>query len=181
MDIIQTPLSGLLVIQLKLFHDHRGYFLESFQKNRYNELGIPDFIQDNVSHSKQSVLRGLHYQLPHPQGKLIWVIHGSIWDIALDIRIHSPTFGQWYSLELSDKHLTQLYVPAGFAHGFCVLSEYADVYYKCTDFYMPMYEHGIAWNDPHLHIPWPVKHPILSPKDNLLPTLDGIPREQLFT
>ncbi|HLB42619.1 MAG TPA: dTDP-4-dehydrorhamnose 3,5-epimerase [Gammaproteobacteria bacterium] len=171
MKIIHTPLNELLVIKPKVFKDDRGYFLESFQENRYQALGMPNFVQDNLSHSKKNVLRGLHYQSPHPQGKLIWVVHGIIWDIALDIRSHSPTFGQWYSIELHSENHIQLYVPPGFAHGFCVLSKFADVYYKCTDIYIPIHEHGIAWNDPCLNIPWPIKNPILSQKDKALPTL----------
>ncbi|OGT35124.1 MAG: dTDP-4-dehydrorhamnose 3,5-epimerase [Gammaproteobacteria bacterium RIFCSPHIGHO2_12_FULL_37_14] len=181
MDILNTSLSGLIIIQPKLFNDDRGYFLESYHQHRYSELNIPHFVQDNLSHSNQHVLRGLHYQLPNPQGKLIWVTHGEILDIALDIRVNSPTFGQWYSIVLSEENHTQIYVPPGFAHGFCVLTPLADVHYKCTDVYIPTNEHGIIWNDPHLKIPWPLKKPLLSPKDQMLPMLHEVSLEQLFT
>lgn len=181
MKIIETPISDLIMIKPKIFSDNRGYFLESFQTNRYCSLGIPPLVQDNISHSKQNVLRGLHYQLPYSQGKLIWVMRGVIWDVVLDIRIHSATFGQHFGIELSAENHTQLYVPPGFAHGFCVLSEFADIYYKCTELYAPMHEYGVVWNDPNLKISWPIKQPLLSPKDSLLPKLHEIPREQLFT
>ena len=125
-------------------------------------------------------MRGLHYQLPHTQGKLIWAIRGAIWDIVIDIRIHSKTFGQSFSILLNDENHTQLYVPPGFAHGFCVISNEADIYYKCTDFYMPKHEHGIRWNDPDLNIQWPTTQPVLSSKDTAYPLLREIPHDRLF-
>lgn len=180
MKITEAALSGLLIIEPRILSDERGYFYEAFQQERYMNAGIPPFVQDNFSHSKQNVIRGLHYQLPHAQGKLIWVTRGEVWDVAVDIRKNSPTFGQWFGITLSALHNTQIYIPPGFAHGFCVLSESADVYYKCTDFYTPNMEHGIAWNDKDLDITWPVTHPILSNKDEMYPFLAEITEEKLF-
>lgn len=180
MKITEAELPGLLIIEPKIFDDNRGYFFESFQQERYAEKGMAAFVQDNISRSKRNSLRGLHYQIPHAQGKLVWVIRGSIWDIVVDIRLSSPTFGKWFGMTLSDENHMQLYIPPGFAHGFCVLSDEADFYYKCTDYYKPLCEHGIAWNDPRLNIPWPVQNPILSPKDENYPSLHEIAHEQLY-
>ncbi len=171
MNIIEAPLAGLLIIEPKVFTDNRGYFYENFQQKRYAEYGIPPFVQDNMSRSTCNVIRGLHYQLPHPQGKLVWVTRGHVWDVSVDLRVTSPTFGQWFSITLSDENHTQLYIPPGFAHGFCVLSNVADFHYKCTDYYHPNAERGIIWNDAQLNIPWPVKNPILSAKDIEYPSL----------
>ncbi len=179
--VIKTPLDGLLILQPKVFNDDRGYFYETFQQTRYKELGIPPFVQDNLSHSKKNVLRGLHYQKPYAQGKLVWVTQGSVWDVAVDIRLNSPTFGKYFHVILSDENHTQFYVPAGFAHGYCVLSDQATFNYKCTDFYSPSSEHGIVWNDPDLNIPWPTTQPLLSPKDKTYLCLKDIAHEQLFT
>src|SRR5215510_6168930 len=137
MKVSQAPLSGLLIIEPKKFNDSRGYFYEVFQHKRYAEYGIPPFVQDNTSHSKRDVLRGLHYQLPHPQGKLVWVTRGAVWDVVLDIRRRSSTFGKWFGITLNDDNHLQFYIPPGFAHGFCVLSQEADFHYKCTDYYSP--------------------------------------------
>lgn len=180
MNIKTAPLQGLIIIEPKVFNDERGYFYETFQQERYAKLGIPAFVQDNISHSKRHVLRGLHYQNPHGQGKLVSVTRGSVWDVVVDIRVQSPTFGQWFGITLSDENHTQMFIPAGFAHGFCVLSEAADFSYKCTDYYSPACEHGIAWNDPRLNITWPVQNPVLSPKDEVYPPLHEIAHEQLF-
>lgn len=180
MKVTQGPLDGLVIIEPRLFHDNRGYFYEDFQKIRYSELGLPEFVQDNISRSKQNVIRGLHYQLPNSQGKLVGVTRGTIWDVVVDVRRSSPTFGQWFGITLSDENHVQMYIPPGFAHGFCVTSSEADFYYKCTDYYSPPAEHGIAWNDPKLNIPWPVKNPILSPKDEVYTPLHEIPHDQLF-
>jgi dTDP-4-dehydrorhamnose 3,5-epimerase len=181
MKVNQASLSGLLIIEPNIYLDNRGHFFEVFQANRFAEYGIPPFVQDNTSHSKGNVLRGLHYQLPHPQGKLVWVSRGAIWDVVVDIRLHSPTFGEWFAITLSDENHLQFYIPPGFAHGFCVLSPDADFHYKCTDYYNPKDEHGVAWNDKQLNIPWPVKHPILSAKDESYPKLHEIKHEHLFT
>jgi len=180
MQITTSPLHGLMIIQPKIFQDNRGYFYEVFQQKRYEEMGIPAFVQDNFSRSTRNVLRGLHYQLPNPQGKLVYVTRGSVWDVAVDIRKSSPTFGQWFGMELNDENHTQLYIPPGFAHGFCVLSDEADFHYKCTDYYTPGAEQGIAWNDATLNIPWPVQNPVLSPKDELFPCLHEHTHEKLF-
>lgn len=178
--ITTAPLQGLLIIEPQVFTDHRGHFFEAFQSKRYAEAGMPSFVQENVSWSKRDVLRGLHYQSPQFQGKLVWVTRGTVWDVAVDIRLSSPTFGQWFGISLSAENNTQLYVPPGFAHGFCVLSEDAIFHYQCTDFYMPGSEYGIAWNDSRLNIPWPVKNPILSSKDESYPALHEIVHERLF-
>src|SRR5579862_3700917 len=144
MKVKQAPLAGLLIIEPTVLHDERGYFCESLQQNRYAEHGMPAFVQTNISRSKNNVLRGLHYQLPHAQGKLVGVTRGKVWDVAVDIRVNSPSFGKWFGITLSDEDHTQMYIPPGFAHGFCVLSDSADFYYHCTDTYHPGCEYGIA-------------------------------------
>jgi dTDP-4-dehydrorhamnose 3,5-epimerase len=169
---IKTKLPGVLLIEPDIFRDPRGFFLETYQQKKYREAGLTgDFVQDNHSHSVRNTLRGLHYQLKHPQGKLVMALTGTILDIVVDIRKNSPTFGQWLGETLSGENKRQLYVPEGFAHGFCVLSETADVLYKCTDFYVPEDERGILWSDPQIGIDWPVKNPLLSNKDKELPSL----------
>lgn len=175
-----APLQGLIIIEPAVFKDNRGYFYEGFQQKRYAELGIPPLVQDNVSRSTKNVIRGLHYQLPHAQGKLVGVTNGSVWDVVVDIRQSSPTFGQWFGITLNDENHLQMYIPPGFAHGFCVLSETADFYYKCTEFYSPGNEHGLSWNDPKLNIPWPTKNPILSPKDEVYLPLSEVSNDKLF-
>jgi dTDP-4-dehydrorhamnose 3,5-epimerase len=181
MNIKTNHLSGLIILEPNKFADERGYFYELFQKERYESFGIPPFVQDNVSRSKQGVVRGLHYQSAQmAQGKLVGVLRGVVWDVVVDIRVNSNTFGQWFGIILNDKDHTQMYVPPGFAHGFCVLSEEADFYYKCTGFYTPKAERGIIWNDLTLNIPWPVNAPIVSAKDKLLPKFSEILHEELF-
>ncbi len=180
MKITKAPLEGLLIIEPRVFTDTRGYFYESFQQERYTKAGMPLFVQDNVSRSTANTLRGLHFQQPHAQGKLVWASQGSVWDVAIDIRTSSPTFGEWYSINLSSDNHLQMYIPPGFAHGFCVLSDTAIFHYKCTDYYAPECERGIRWNDPKLNIPWPVSNPVLSDKDNTYPTLDEMTHAQLF-
>ena len=173
---INTVLSGVTLIETDVFSDERGYFMETHHQQKYAACGMgKPFVQDNRSHSIRNVLRGLHYQLHHPQAKLIYVVSGEIFDVAVDIRRGSPTFGKWDGLRLSAEIGRQLFVPEGFAHGFCVLSETADVLYKCTDFYQPGDELGVAWNDPAIGINWPVSGPLLSPKDSLYPRLRDIP------
>jgi len=174
--ISETELPGVLLLEPKRFGDDRGFFMELFHAKRYTEAGIPGpFVQDNFSRSAKGILRGLHFQQPHAQGKLVQVFAGAVYDVAVDIRRGSPTFGKWVGMELSADNRRQLWVPAGFAHGFCVLSESADFHYKCTELYSPASEHGIAWNDPDLGIPWPVKSPLLSPKDSAAPRLKDAP------
>jgi dTDP-4-dehydrorhamnose 3,5-epimerase len=166
MLITPTPLEGLFQIDPDVFRDARGKFVEIFRASRYDAVGIDKpFVQDNFSWSVRGTLRGLHYQLARPQGKLVTVVKGAVYDVAVDIRRGSPTFGQWYGVELSDTNMRQLYVPPGFAHGFCVLSEEAGFLYKCTEVYSPGDERGILWNDPALAITWPVNTPLLSVKD----------------
>ena len=167
MNIVQTSLQDCVIIEPKVFGDERGFFLETFHTSRYADLaGISlPFVQDNFSRSLKGVLRGLHFQKTKPQGKLISVVRGEVYDVAVDIRKGSSTFGQWVGVILSEENKKQLWVPPGFAHGFAVLSEIADFYYKCTDYYDPSDEGSILWNDPDLAISWPVENPILSDKD----------------
>ncbi len=174
-NIKQLSLPGVLLIEPKCFNDNRGYFMETYHQKKYQKAGIDQaFVQDNHSHSSRAVLRGLHYQLKNPQGKLIYAVTGTIFDVAVDIRKGSPTFGQWTGAELSAENKRQIYVPQGFAHGFVVLSESADVIYKCTDLYTPGDEYGVLWSDPQIGINWPVESPILSQKDIENPTLNQI-------
>lgn len=180
MKISETYLPGLLLIEPTVHRDSRGEFYEVFQQQRYAEHKIPTFVQDNTSRSVKNTLRGLHYQLPKSQGKLVWVTHGTVWDVVVDIRTQSPTFGKWLGITLSDENHLQLYIPPGFAHGFCVVSDYADFHYKCTEYYTPHCEQGIAWNDKQLNITWPINNPILSPKDAANPSLGEMSHEKLF-
>ncbi len=180
MKIRKTKLEGVLLIEPQVFGDKRGFLLELWQKERYAAAGIAGpFVQDNCSRSRRGVLRGLHYQLNKPQGKLVFVISGEVFDVAVDIRRGSPTFGQWFGTILSDENHLQLYIPPGFAHGFCVLSEKVDFVYKCTDFYYSDDQYGIRWSDPGIGIKWPVTDPVLSDKDSSLPFLKDIPEEHL--
>jgi len=167
MQVHTTPLPGLLVIEPRVFADARGFFLETFHADKFAEHGLPGtWLQDNLSRSSRGTLRGLHYQRQHPQGKLVYVTRGAVWDVAVDLRRQSPTFGQWFGTELNAENHRQMYVPVGFAHGFCVLSESADFAYKCTDLYRPTDERTLLWNDPELGIAWPDVEPrILSSKD----------------
>ncbi len=177
---IKTKLPGVLLVEPKVFEDSRGFFMETFHQQKYAEAGIDHaFIQDNYSHSTQGTLRGLHYQLKHPQGKLIYVITGEIFDVAVDIRQGSPTFGQWVGQYLSDQNKRQIFIPEGFAHGFCVISETADVLYKATDLYNPDDEYGVLWSDPDIGIDWPVEVPIVSDKDKQYPRLRDALETQL--
>jgi len=180
MNVSNTILSGLLIIEPRIFTDARGFFVETWHQARYREFGLPaQFVQDNLSSSTYGALRGLHFQHPHAQGKLVYVLQGEIFDVAVDIRVGSPTFGKSVCVMLSGENKRQVYVPEGFAHGFCVTSEYALVVYKCTDFYAPQSEEGVLWNDPDLEIDWPVHTPILSDKDRHYVPLSRIPHERL--
>jgi len=172
MKVIKTKLEGLIIIEPQVFGDARGFFFESYQEERYQAAGIDcRFVQDNQSLSKHGVLRGLHYQLKHPQDKLVSVLAGKVLDVAVDIRKSSPTFGQWVAIELSAENHRQLFVPKGFAHGFSVLSESAHFYYKCSDYYHPEDELGILWSDPDLGIEWQIENPELAEKDKRHPRL----------
>jgi dTDP-4-dehydrorhamnose 3,5-epimerase len=180
MNTKETRLPGVLILEPDVFSDERGFFLETWSSTRYENTGIRGpFVQDNISFSKKEVLRGLHFQYPQPQGKLVQVLSGQVVDIAVDIRVGSPTFGHWESFVLSDANHRQLYIPPGFAHGYCVTSETAVFLYKCTDFYNPQTENGIIWNDPDLNIDWPVKQPLLSPKDANYPRLKDLRPDKL--
>lgn len=177
MKVIETALPGVLIIEPKAFGDHRGFFLETFQVERYREAGITlPFVQDNHSRSQRGVLRGLHFQKTRPQGKLVSVSRGAVYDVAVDIDPSSATYGQFVGVELNDDNHRQMWVPPGYAHGFCVLSEVADFQYKCTDFYLPADEGGLAWNDPDVGISWPIEAPQLSAKDANNPRLRDLKR-----
>lgn len=177
MKVIETALPGVLIIEPKAFGDHRGFFLETFQVERYREAGITlPFVQDNHSRSQRGVLRGLHFQKTRPQGKLVSVSRGAVYDVAVDIDPTSATYGKFVGVELNDDNHRQMWVPPGYAHGFCVLSEVADFQYKCTDFYFPADEGGLAWNDPDVGIPWPIEAPQLSAKDANNPRLRDLKR-----
>ena len=172
MNVTETKLAGVLIIEPKVFGDSRGFFKETFQAERYREAGIEyTFVQDNYSRSQKGVLRGLHFQITKPQGKLVSCSKGAVFDVAVDIDPESRTYGQYVGIELTEENHKQLWVPPGYAHGFCVLSETADFQYKCTDYYDPSDEGGVIWNDPDVAIEWPITHPSLSSKDALLPTL----------
>lgn len=172
MNVIPTKISEVFIIEPKVFGDARGFFYESFQAERYAAHGIgPTFVQDNLSRSAKGILRGLHFQNPRPQGKLVQVTRGAVYDVAVDIRRGSASFGQWVGVELSEENHRQLWIPPGFAHGFVALSETCDFSYKCTEYYDPKAEHSIVWNDPAMGIVWPVETPQLSDKDAKAPTL----------
>jgi len=180
MEVRETRLPGVLEIVPDVRGDDRGVFWESFNVERYAALGVPEvFKQDNVSFSTRGVLRGLHLQQPRSQGKLAYVLDGRVFDVAVDVRTGSEHFGQWVGLELSSESKNQLWVPAGFAHGFCVLSETALFTYKCTDTYAPDCELIVAWNDPAIGIEWPISDPVLSERDQAAPPLTEIAREAL--
>lgn len=183
MKINTTPIDGLLLIEPDVFKDHRGFFLETFNRQKYEHLGIKnDFVQDNLSLSSKKILRGLHFQVKNPQAKLVQVFLGEVFDVAVDIRRGSPTYGKWFGTMLSQDNLLQMYIPEGFAHGYCVVSETALFAYKCSDFYSPSDEGGLLWSDPDIGIEWPIRDPVLSAKDFRLPRLSEFPEEwQTFT
>ena len=182
MKVEPASIPELLIIEPTVFGDARGFFMESYSRERYAEAGLPrDFVQDNVSLSARGILRGLHLQHPRDQGKLCQVLEGEVFDVAVDVRVGSPTFGQWEGLTLSSDNKRQFYIPPGFAHGFCVLSERALFSYKCTDFYSASSELGVAWNDPDIGITWPIDAPQLSAKDADNPRLKDIPPSELPT
>lgn len=173
MRVVRTALPGVVIIEPTVYRDERGLFLEAWNADRFAEAGIADtFVQDNHSRSIRGTLRGLHWQWRKPQAKLVRVVNGSIFDVVVDVRRDSPTFGRWLGLDMSADAFTGLYVPAGYAHGFCVTSDVADVLYKCTDVYDPQGEAGLIWNDPTVAIDWPVPAPLLSPRDRAHPRLD---------
>ena len=180
MKVEKTKFPGLFVLKPQAFGDVRGYFMELYHSEKYANAGIrATFVQDNISVSRQGCLRGLHYQFPNSQGKLIWAVQGSVFDVVVDIRRGSPTFGQWFGTEISSDNRKQLWVPPGFAHGFCVMSETVAFMYKCTDFYSPQSEYTILWNEPSLNIKWPLLSPVLSEKDKNGHLLRDIDPEKL--
>ena len=180
MKVIQTSLPGAVVIEPQVFGDARGFFYESYNQAKYADAGITaKFVQSNVSRSSKGVLRGLHYQWPNPQGKLVSVLEGEVYDVAVDIRRGSPTFGQWAGVMLTAENHRHFWIPEGFAHGFCVLSEYATFSYQCTALYDAKADAGVRWNDAALGIDWPISSPQLSEKDLKAPLLADIPAERL--
>jgi dTDP-4-dehydrorhamnose 3,5-epimerase len=181
MRVVNTELRGALIIEPRCFGDERGFFLESFQSLRYREAGIvQEFVQDNHSRSAKGVLRGLHFAIKHPQAQIVTVIRGKIFDVIVDLRRSSTTFGRWFGAELSDEGpRRQIYMAPGFAHGFCVLSEIADVHYKVSRFYDHTDEGGILWKDPQIGIRWPIANPIVSARDSAYPTLRQLDRATL--
>ncbi len=175
MKFSETMLPGVILIEPDVFQDERGFFMETYHQEKYEKAGIRErFVQDNYSSSRKGTLRGLHYQLQKVQGKLVYVVFGEVFDVAVDIRRGSPHFGKWLGTHLSSENKHQLYIPQGFAHGFCTLSERAEFVYKCTDFYSPKDEQGIIWNDPTIGIDWPLTSPIISPKDRAYKRLQEI-------
>jgi len=189
--VLETSLPGVILVEPRVFGDSRGYFFESYHAPRYEEAGIPGpqpsagpdflrspthFVQDNLSRSVKGTLRGLHFQEPHAQGKLVYCVRGAVFDVAVDIRRGSAHFGKWFGAELSEENHRQMWVPPGFAHGFCVLSDSADFFYKCTDLYHAECDRGVAWDDPDIGVVWPLASPILSEKDRRLPRLRDLQR-----
>jgi len=176
MKVEQTKLEGVLLVTPQVFGDDRGFFMETYNRDKAKELGLPlEFVQDNHSKSSKGVLRGLHYQTPQWQGKLVRTVQGEIYDVAVDIRHGSPTFGEWVGYYLNDQNKQQLYVPEGFAHGFLVTSDTAEVVYKCTSLYAPEEEGSVLWNDPEIGIEWPIDEPLLSAKDAVAQLLTELP------
>ncbi|HMP81747.1 MAG TPA: dTDP-4-dehydrorhamnose 3,5-epimerase [Verrucomicrobiota bacterium] len=181
MNVITCDIPGLLIIEPKVFGDARGFFMETWNRQRYQDAGLKwDFMQDNVSLSRRGILRGLHFQNPGGQGKLVHVLQGEVFDVAVDIRKSSPTFGRWHGLTLSGENKRQFFIPPGFAHGFAVMSETALFAYKCTSLYAPQNELTLVWNDPEIGIQWPLEAPQLSEKDARGLRLKDIPKEKLF-
>jgi dTDP-4-dehydrorhamnose 3,5-epimerase len=179
MNIKKLNIEDILLIEPDVYEDQRGFFMEVFHHNHYSQImNHRNFVQDNLSFSKRHTLRGLHFQIKHPQAKFVQAISGEIFDVAVDIRKESPTFGRWIGEILSDQNRRQLFIPEGFAHGFCVLSETAHVLYKCTEIYYPEDDNGIVWSDPDIGIDWPIKDPILSEKDKHLPSLTSFQSKQ---
>jgi len=181
LKIAKTELDGLLLVQPSVFRDERGYFFESWSRERYGQGGIEtDFVQDNVSFSSRGVLRGMHFQNPVPQAKLVSVLQGAVFDVAVDLRRASPTFARWFGVELSAENNRQLYIPEGFAHGFVVLSDTAIFSYRCSGYYSPAQERSLRWDDPEIGIRWPVGEVMVSPRDADAPLLADIPEAHLF-
>ncbi len=180
LKVLNTALPDVLLVEPDVFEDSRGFFMEQYNKQKYDRAGISRvFVQDNYSQSCRGVLRGMHFQHAFPQAKLVFVPLGEVFDVAVDIRRGSPTFGKWTGQLLSGDNKRQMFIPEGFAHGFCVLSETAHFCYKCTEFYHPEDDRGIMWNDPAIGIDWPVDDPVVSPKDSAHPALHDVPGDRL--
>ena len=180
MKVTESDLPGVFLVEPEVRGDARGYFMETWNVARYEQAGLSArFVQDNVSYSARGALRGLHFQNPNAQGKLVYVLQGEVFDVAVDIRVGSPTFGRWTGITLSGDNKRQMYIPEGFAHGFCVTSERALFAYKCTDFYNPEAEASVLWNDPDIGIDWPITLPILSDRDKNAPRLKDMPPDRL--
>jgi len=180
MDTVITPLAGLLIVDPRCFHDERGYFLETYQDVRYRQAGVRDqFVQDNHSRSASGVLRGLHFQVRRPQAQLVTLMRGRVFDVVVDLRSDSPTFGRWFGIELTEHGPRQVYMAPGFAHGFCVLSDWADLHYKVSRHYDPADAGGLRWNDPDIGIKWPIAAPRLAARDAAYPLLRELTPEQL--
>lgn len=180
MKCSNAPIDGLIIIEPDVYKDNRGFFLETYHVKRYEQAGIfEEFLQDNLSYSRKGVLRGLHFQKNYPQAKLVQVCIGEVFDVVVDLRRGSSTFGHWFGITLTGENLKQLFIPKGFAHGFCVLSDYALFCYKCSDLYVREDEGGLLWSDPEVDIKWPVKAPIISEKDAQLPRLSDLDSEKL--
>lgn len=181
MQVIETAIQGVVIIEPRVFSDTRGYFFESYNQRELTNFGIETvFVQDNHSLSQRNTLRGMHYQLSSGQVKLVRVVAGEVFDVVVDLRHSSPTFGCWYGVTLSATNKRQLYIPVGLAHGFCVISEQAEFLYKVSSYYNPQIERGLAWNDPSIGIAWPVAAPLLSERDQRHPRLSQIPEVELF-
>jgi dTDP-4-dehydrorhamnose 3,5-epimerase len=179
-NVYETKLSGLLIIEPKVYCDERGFFLETYQIDRYQKVGILDlFVQENHSRSKMGVLRGMHFQIRRPQAQLLTVMRGCIFDVVVDLRPNSPTFGGWHGMELSDVGVRQIYMPPGFAHGFCVLSDWADLHYKVSSNYDSSDEGGLHWSDPNIGIRWPIASPVVTLRDDSFPTLKELSKSHL--
>jgi len=180
MKLVSAAIDGVMIIEPDVYRDSRGFFMETYQRRRYLSEGVSEtFVQDNLSHSVRNTLRGLHYQIRKPQAKLVQVLAGEIFDVVVDLRPESETFGKWETVHLSGENCRQLFIPAGLAHGFCVLSDTALFLYKCSDFYDPEDEAGVLWNDPDIGIVWPVDRPILSEKDRGHPLLKDLSPNRL--
>lgn len=180
MKVIRTALDGVLIIEPRVMSDSRGFFMEAWHHEKYSQHGIFDsFVQDNISYSKHGVLRGIHFQNPGEQGKLVSVLKGSVFDVAVDLRVDSPTFKKWIGVDLSADNFTQFFIPPGFGHGFCVTSEDAVFVYKCTDYYRPEFEHTLRWDDPDIGIQWPGTKHVMSDKDANAPLLGDLTPQAL--
>lgn len=180
MRIVETDLDGVVIVEPDVYGDLRGFFMEVYNRNRYEAHGVKrEFVQDNLSFSGKDTLRGLHYQLNHPQAKLVQVLKGEVYDVAVDLRWGSPQFGHWVGVILNETNKKQLFIPEGFAHGFCVMSDSAMFLYKCSEYYDPSDEQGLLWSDSFLNIPWPVNNPVLSAKDKAYRPLNNIFKSKL--